>query len=712
MMKDSRTAKGVESDWDRGEKRYEAFREELAEGDWQTNIVPPFTTGIVERILAETVNQTIQPTVAARGPEDVAKAKVVNYVKDYSWETGFGDLELYNSLKQALVKGKTIWQEDFWKEVRPVKVMTSFDYQKNEEVYEQVDLTEHDDVYGETVPLEDYFNDEKGRTVNRGRYRARDCIRRYIMDISTVRATFKGTIWDQHGAVQYVKPGGDVNYWQFYHPDEGISKETDVEVLFYWSRDVIPNNGSTRDWMVMVMNDVVTRSGPIPFNHKQLPFAEGSDVPSINQFYGRGEPKLLESLQDELTTIRRMRIDREHIDIWKMFLVSNRETLTDQDAVVAPSKFLFVDDPRNSIVPLEYRDINPSAYKEEEYLKADGRFVTGMESPAPAESATEAAIAKESTMKQVTLKVWLWSKELTTQIAMLRVPNIIQFYQTPKIERIMGLKNSQKYQQMIQEAERENQLVDVDGVKYRKRPRNIRTTGVALELTREGKLLEKRTPGQDNFFDIPPDMLVPSRGGYDLKMSGEPQLPISKPLRQQKAGEFMQHPIIMAAVKSGYYDVGKMADQLSETNDYDPESFKIDESTQGQQQSPVDMNKLLELANEENQLIMQGKRIKGTAYATKEHLDMHIAFMDSPEFQQKATEDIIANMAYMILWETKAIEAREKAMGNKTGMMGNPNQPMAPGDGAEANAVAGSEAQAAAGAKAVGPTQMAPGLSI
>src|SRR5688500_13019999 len=86
QMKDSRAK--YEADWDRADRKYEAYREEVTSDDWQTNIVPPFTTAIVERILAETVNQTLQPTVSARGPEDAPKAKLLNYIKDYTWEQG------------------------------------------------------------------------------------------------------------------------------------------------------------------------------------------------------------------------------------------------------------------------------------------------------------------------------------------------------------------------------------------------------------------------------------------------------------------------------------------------------------------------------------------------------------------------------------------------------------------------------------------------
>src|SRR4030066_2179420 len=100
----------IEGNWDKWEKQYDAWRPNRIPDDWQSNIVPPFTTTIVEKSLAEIVDQTIQPKAPPGGPEDVVRAKIINYVKDYPGEVGDGALQLYSSLKQTLVLGKTIWQ--------------------------------------------------------------------------------------------------------------------------------------------------------------------------------------------------------------------------------------------------------------------------------------------------------------------------------------------------------------------------------------------------------------------------------------------------------------------------------------------------------------------------------------------------------------------------------------------------------------------------
>lgn len=627
FMKNGRYYNGqnLEESWNKWEKQYEAWRPNRSADDWQSNIVPPFTTTVVERALAEIADQTIQPKATARGPEDVVRAKIINHIKDYTWEIGDGDLQLYSSLKQALVLGKTIWQEDYWQDKRQVKVLKMFNPKTNEEEYVEREVMDFDDVYGETVNIRDFFVDESARTINMGRYKANDCVRRFIMNYDTFQENFIGSKYDQFGVAKLVKPGGDLNYYMFYNPPEGIDKGNQVEVLFYWGR--------RPDKLIIVANDVIIRDGPNPYNHKQLPFAEGSDVPRLNQFWARGEPQLLESIQDELTTLRRMRIDRQHMDIWKMFLVSNRETLDEEEAVIAPSRFLYVDDPNNSIKTLEYRDINPSAYMEEDRLKQDGREVTGIESPQPSGTATEAAIFKESTMKALRLKIWLLSRELLTNIARLRIPNIVQYYSTPKTVQILGEKRTAQYRQ-------------------------IRTNDIEMSMTKDGQLQEEKKRG-DYFFIVSPEMVVPQYGSFDLKLGGDPTFPISKPLQQQRTGEFLQHPIVAAAIQNGYWDVNKAADFYAETMDYDPDDLKA-EQTEGEE-PPIDEKTLYELANRENELMLSGKSLKGTPGSTRGHTDIHLAYMSSQPFKDNGSPAIIANFSMHIKEEEVAQNMRAQA---------------------------------------------------
>jgi len=682
-MRNGRYVRGrpLEDLWEKWERQYEADRPDKNDDDWQSNIVPPFTTAIVERALSEIVGQTLRPKVVARGREDKPKAKLMNYIFDYTWECGDGDLQLRDALKSLLVLGKCIWQEDYYIDKREVKVLKKFDPEQKIEEYETKYVFDYNDVYGENVSLRDFYIDPAAKTINRGRYKAKDVIRRYIMDYDVFMETFEDSIWDQFGATKYVKPDSKSDYFRYYDPPKGI-RASEVEVLFYWGR--VP------DKLIIVANDVVIRDGPNPYNHKQLPFAEGSDVTRLDGFWARGEPELLESIQDELTTLRRMRIDRQHLDIFKTLLVSNREIIDEDDSIVRPSHMLPVDDPAN-VKALEYADINPSAYQEENLLKQDGREVTGVQNPQPSGTATEAAIFKESTMKTLQMKVWGLSRELMMGIAALRVSNVVQYWSAPNAEK-------EGYADVISQY----------NTAYDPATRMISTTDVALEVGKDGELIEKTGVKGENFFEVTPEMITPKYGKYKFKLVGDPTFQLSKPLQQQKVAEFMANPVIQAAVQTQYYDINKLADKLTEVNDFDPEDFKADNGSGGGPVNAIDPAQLMELANRENKAMLEGKAIGGTTMATIEHTQIHLAFMSSPAFVEAVNKnpDVAKNFVKHILEEEAARKMRGE--GSPQGELGAGQQGMPP---TEARSIMAGATKAGNPSKVVGSEMLPTGIN-
>ena len=656
LMKHSRQSNGREDKWNQWQKQYEAWRPPRSQDDWQSNIVPPFTTSVVESALSEIVDQTLQPQVGARKREYVPHATVVNHIKDYTWEMGYGDVELYKSLKQLLILGTTVWQEYYYQDKRKVQQIVDYDPKTGREKYKEVEIYDYDDCFGETVSLWDVWFDPAARTVNMGPYKAQDAIRRYIMHIDTFRNTFKGTKWDKFGLVNKVQPGGDTNYYQFYQPPKGIDHESYVEVLWHWIRNP--------DRLVLLANDIPFYIGPNPYNHKQLPFAIGYDIMDPFSIYGKGEPALLESIQDELTTTRRIRLDRSKLDVFKMVFVGNNETVEDQDLIPAPMKPVRVRDV-NNIKAFEYGDINQSAYREEQLLKEDGVRVTGIDDrfqsvQKQGATATEAAILKESTMKRLRNKIWLNSRTLLMDIARLRVPNILQFYKTPKVVEIMGDSAIEKMMR-IRELAYEGRLLRNNNKYYEVEYRTIVSRNKQLKRNQEGgvDVIDKRG---DNFFMVTPDLLPPSASVFNYKLSAEPTFPLSKPLMQQKINELFQHPIIMSAVQMGYYDPTKIADKMTELNDFDPEDFKGQTKDNSVARTLIDPQMMIEYANRENEMMLKGEEVVGTPFATMDHTMIHIAFMKSEVFKKQATPEIISIFAKHIMEEHTAQNMRGQAL--------------------------------------------------
>jgi hypothetical protein len=623
-MKDSPDRKEAEAEWERGRKQWEALREERTDEQWQSNHVVPLTTSVVESALSEVIDQSPKPLILPLSQEDTPKATVMSHIFDYTWEISDSDLEFEDILHDAFIEGTGIGQEYFYSEIRKIK--TSPKNGKNNEWTEE-EKTDYNDCYLECVKNDDFFVDENARNF-RGPYEARDCVRRYIMNIDDFKQFFKGPVWDPLGNAKYVEPGGDTNYYEWYAPPQGVDHSKFVEVLWYWSK-------KPDDWLCIVANDVMVVMGPNPYRHKQLPFARAVDVKRTHKFYGKGEAALLESIQDELNLLRRMIIDRNHLDIDKMFFVSNRLNLSEEDLIARPHGMIPTDDV-NAAKAIDYNDIPRSVELSLKHLEDDSTIVTGINPRAQAlpttGTATEAAILKESTLKRIRLKVRRIEREFLTRIARLRVSNILQYYPQPKLEAIIGEAGTQEYKTQVQELEAKGLLhTDEEGKQSKKSYREIRLENVDLVPNVNGEMQEKGIQGF-SFFTLKPEYFVPNKGNFYIKFAAGSTLPISKPLLQSKTTEMYDRLIQLAIGVPNTYDPKKLGDMLIKINDMNPADFTAEQAV------PTDdgearLKMSVELANTENSLMMRGKQIPPTAYQPPAHTLIHVQFTKSPTFQ-------------------------------------------------------------------------------
>ena len=599
-----------EPEWDNWQKQWEAFRAPKG-ADWKSNIYIPMTTSVIESQLAEIINQDMMPWVIARGSEDESKAQVMNAILQYTWDVSKSNVALFQILKDALIFGTGIGMEYFWKEPRTIKLKDGKEKQ----------ILEFDDCYLQPIRLQDFYKDEKGRAFS-GPNSCKDAIWRNVMDYDDFRTFFKGDVWNPLGTADLVRPGGDVNYYEFFKPDERLDHSREVEVLWYWNK--------TDDVFAVTANDVLVRNEPNPYKHKQLPFVKAVDIIRPYQFYGKGEAELLESLQEEENTLRRMIIDRNHLDIDKPILTSDVLTLEDEDAMAAPHRVIPVGDVNQVKFP-EYSDIPRSVFLTLEMLNEDKVRVTGMDerqqSVSQAGTATEAAILKEATLKRLNMKMWHVKNDTLVDLGRLRVANIMQFYSQPKLKDVAG-------EAMVAKLEKEGKIVLSGGKKYEAEYRQIRLEDQKVDidpLTRQPSV--KPTKGF-TFFTADPRFFMPSAGSFDIRYKASSQLPISKPLEQQKADEMYDRLIANPSV-----DPWKLAEYLLKTRELSPEDFKAQaqgQPPQGQgDQSGIMISKMVDLASVENDEMMKGNKIGPTPYAAVVHTQVHIDFMNSERFRKE-----------------------------------------------------------------------------
>lgn len=650
-MEDSEDRQKVMNNLDKWEKQYEAWREPRKPDDWQSNHVVPMTISVVQTAVSEIVKQNLRPFVLPRGMEDKGKAGVMQHIYDYAWEVADGDMFVYDAVIELLMFGTVIAQEYYRVDKRKIGNITIKD---DKEVVTYEDAIDYDDVYSEVVKLQDFYVDEFARSFT-GSYKARDCIRRFVMDIDDFHAMYDGSTWDQFGDAAKVKAGGNVDYYEFYKPPQGIDTSRQVEVLHYWNEP--------KDKFIIVANEVLIRDNPNPYKHKRLPFARGVDIKRVHRFYGKGEPELLESMQDEVNTLRRMIIDRNHLDIDKSFIVSDKIGMSDEDAIARPHGIIPAGpNGANDVKAIEYGDIPRSVELSLKHLEDDSVISTGINPRAQAlptaGTATEAAILKESTLRRLETKIFLLKREFLIRLGRLRLANILQFYAQPKLEKIVGDKDSQFYKDELAKLQSQDSVEQLQGEYFRKSYRKIRIEKATIEFDERGRMQQVPTQGY-SFFELRPDYFMPvERGGFDIRFQAGANIELSKPLMQTKNLELYDRVINVALQIPGSYDPIKLTDGLIRDNfEKNPEDFKPDQAPVDEQAQRLQLQ--IQLASFENQMMMKGQQVPATQYASPAHTRIHLEFMNSPEFQTLPNESpIVRNFTEHAMGEIMAQEAR------------------------------------------------------
>lgn len=657
--------------WDRSLKNWEANRPEKKDKDWQSNYFVPLTTSVVESILSEMVDQTPRPILLPRSSEDQAKATVMQHIFNYTWEVADGDIELYKWMKDTLIFGTGFVQEYFWEDRRIIQVPDGME--KNKIRYKDEEVLDFADSYMECVSPYDLFWDEKAREINRGPHKANDMIRRYVMDINSFRDFFSGPVWNQLDNAKYVEPGGDTEHPGLFKPPEKEYKDSDVEVLWNWAR-------RPKDALEIVANGVVMRLGPNPYRHKQLPFAKAVDVTRPHQFGGKGEPDLLDSMQEEVNTYRRLLTDRGKLDVDKMVFVSNRETLDDRDLIARPHGIIPVDDPKN-IKFAEYGDVPNSVRLIQDEINKDAIKVTGIEdrfqSIQSPTTATQAAILKESVIRRIRMKLRMFEKGALVDVGRQRLANIIQFYSQPTLEKIVGDSATPEFKRKISQANRKGRLIVKEGEAFEKKFNEIRIPGKRLVAGDDGTFSEEKILGT-SFFEADPEFFIPSaKGGFDIRFEAGSTMPVSKPLMQTKATEMFDRLMQVADLVG--YDMTKIADQYVEAHEKSPADFKkIDEQAE---EKGTQKENIIEMANLENEMISKGKLEgvpeNGTPYSTPSHTELHFALISSKRLETNSPE--FRFLVKHATGEVLAQQRREEKAGQTGGGQGQQGVPTPPG---------------------------------
>ena len=215
-------------------------------------------------------------------------------------------------------------------------------------------------------------------------------VRRYIKEVNpnAVRTSTESNSWG-FGAQSYI-----------------YATQSDPELrmfeVFEWWRPY-------DDALSVMVGDVPILPGgsiPIPFAHKEFPMLVVPFIKSPGEFEGIGLPQIMESPQTMLNTIKNQRIDSATLRIHTPFIVNPVANIDKNDLRIRPFGIIYSTDP-NGVRELQFSDVKQSAYEEENLLKSDLRYASGVDDAAMGVagggSATETRHLRESTLERVRL---------------------------------------------------------------------------------------------------------------------------------------------------------------------------------------------------------------------------------------------------------------------------------------------------------------------
>ena len=136
----------------------------------------------------------------------------------------------------------------------------------------------------------------------------------------------------------------------------------------------------------------------------------------------------------------------------------------------------------------------------------------------------------------------------------------------------------------------------------------------------------------------------------------------------------MYDRLIQLALQGVGYDPIKLGDALLRINKYNPSDFKKELPVKTETEARLEIQ--IELANQENKLIMQGQAVGGTPYIGPIHTSVHVQFMSSEGFQAlPSTDPRVQLMTQHIMEELSAQSSRGGTMPMVEGTPGGGSAP-------------------------------------
>lgn len=588
--------------WNRCYKLWSMWASYPADGT--PNVKSPISFAPVEAALAEFKDNNVGVTLSPVEESDKGKVKIMQHAIKYLETHGdFGKAKA-STLKETLITGTSFAYVCWISRKREVellmnskeieKTIEEADIKKKEKMKKQLEkkkpftkketINEYNDVAYIPVSCYEVWMDPDARELHGLSHEAVDLIWRNLMSLDQSKAEYMNggdpyLIEENFDKVVAAKKAGSSiggTDHPFFDTPSDVDSDNQVEVIRYFNK--------VKDKYIILINDVLIRDGPLPYNHKQIPFVMHRAIKFPHRLYGMGLPTILESLQSEDESLRNMMLSQLHINIFPP-IIANEGIFNDIDEAMdypMPGKIISVSgetDSRNlrwfegSQPRVEYAMMRNTI--QEDAIKTSGINPLAYSVPKPNEPVRNNLLSLESTLKMLKKMFKNWAEgqkdAVRQEIAIMK-----QLYTKDKVIKLEGLEMEEK----------------------------------------EGELLESQIDNY-SFFKLKPKYFD-LKGDPDIEIDIDTLVPMSQGLKMQKIEQAMQQllPILANPMMLQAPGVSQLVREYVEVHQLSPKLLEMikDETTDEE----------LEKADEQEKLMKQGFEVSGIPGESDGHKLHHL----------------------------------------------------------------------------------------
>lgn len=395
---------------------------------WQSNVQIPYIQSAVETMVPRIVDARPEFTVLGRTEDDQVKAGKQQELMNYFWEVAGMDATTEDFVRATLIYGLGFLQVSWKKDVRKLKFLrtkdiasTKYEWKTEEKTFFDGPMCEWVDNYTLWYDWHNTARKSKQYWFKRIVLTEAEIRRRYpmadktrlelainspggdLVDYAAIRQQVRTTnlYTTKSSSSEQISASGTVYGTDKYYSTQ-MNNLKMYEVYEWWRPFDDAYSVIVGGSYVPIFKDGVM---PIPMDFKETPFIEASYLKIPGEFEGYGLPMILESPQIMLNLVKNQRLDAATLSIHKMWIVNPLANINKDELVTRPFGIIYSIDP-NGVREIQFSDIKQSAYKEEELLKNDMQYASGVDDFSQgvgggAGSATEVRHLRESTLERV-----------------------------------------------------------------------------------------------------------------------------------------------------------------------------------------------------------------------------------------------------------------------------------------------------------------------